>query len=209
MSPLLECLTTISSTSSGVIKEFAYSIFEEGFKVAENVNQKALTIRAIDLISSVIGTGEGRILEALQSDEGLHNRLHSLMTSEEKEVVNFSYGLLGDICRAVAIPKFAEWHVQTIGSSITESSTLTFSNNALTCLADIICSNPALAPQYAPAVMAQAVRWLKTKHVSHWLCSCWMCMRTTSRGYLRGWGGLRLRRARPTCGRIWHSFATG
>jgi len=54
MSPILECLVTIASGNSQVFVEFAFEIFEESFKILENVNQKNVLLRSIDLLSTLV-----------------------------------------------------------------------------------------------------------------------------------------------------------
>jgi hypothetical protein len=84
MSPILECLVTISSVNCNVFKEYAFSIFKEACKILEKVQQKAMVVRAIDLISSIISIDDYQVIQNISIDEILHNKLHSLITSDEK-----------------------------------------------------------------------------------------------------------------------------
>jgi hypothetical protein len=68
MSHILYCLGTISSANSSVFKEFAFEIFKESFKIIENVHQKAVVIRAIDLISSIISTNNYQVIQTVTND---------------------------------------------------------------------------------------------------------------------------------------------
>jgi hypothetical protein len=61
MSPILECLVTIASGAGKVFSEFAFEIFEESFKVLENIHQKTVLLRAIDLLSTLVAIPDPRI----------------------------------------------------------------------------------------------------------------------------------------------------
>ena len=70
--------------------------------------QKAILLRSIDLISSLVGLNISSIANIISSDSNFHEQVvYPLIASEDREIKHFGYGLIGDICRTNKIPTFA------------------------------------------------------------------------------------------------------
>lgn len=65
MSPILECLVTISSANTTAFKLYACEVFDQAYKILENEHQKTVVLRSIDLLSSIISTNNPQINQIL------------------------------------------------------------------------------------------------------------------------------------------------
>ena len=74
----------------------------------KTATQKAILLRSIDLISSLVGLNISQISNLISSDSNFHEKVvYPLIVSEDREIKHFGYGLIGDICRKNKIAPFA------------------------------------------------------------------------------------------------------
>ena len=103
MCPLMECLVTIVSSKGTCFEKMGPQIFMEASKmIAKAENQKQIVIRAVDLLSALIALRLSTILGWVSSDQEFHSNIvyGKLLCSTEPEVISFTYGLIGDICKS-------------------------------------------------------------------------------------------------------------
>lgn len=193
MCPILECLVTIASNNHSVFANFSQEIFTQNvnllLSVSRKGDQKALLLRAVDLLSAIIALRTPAVIEFIQKQAEFHESIvYPLVVSEDREVKNFGYGLVGDICKCTPMPQFADVYAKAVAGSF-DKNNLTACSNALTCLTDLIVVHPegSWVKEYGSAAMSLAVEKLAINNVPVLILSYPKYMPSTMLASLDAW----------------------
>ena len=80
------------------------------------------------------------------------------LKSDEKEVINFTFGVIGDLAKGKCLKEEIAGAVITFVANSIDQSNLTHCNNGLLCITDLICNYQSAGVKFTSSVMEMALK---------------------------------------------------